>query len=113
MTENLPETTPGDPPALPVQADPGPYAEAVEEYLDAQDWLTAVDAPFKVHARKIASSLDQQLARTGEVQSALASSFDKVLVRLEARRPPPAPRAPSLTDPGPMGEQSVFEVGFQ
>lgn len=88
--------------------EPGPYEVAVSEYLAAATWLVAGDAPFKVHARSIARSLDQQIASTGLVQSALAGSFDKVMVRLEARRPP-APAAP--TDPhelGPGGTDSIF-----
>ena len=35
-----------------------PYADAVEEYLEAATWLGPADAPLKVHARSIAKSLD-------------------------------------------------------
>lgn len=86
------------------------YVDAVEEYLEAADWLTAADAPLKVHARAIARSLDRQLEERGEIQSALASSFDKVLMRLDTRRPAPTPAPPGLGDRGPMGEQSVFDL---
>lgn len=65
------------------------YTDAIATYLDAQTWLTPADAPLKVHAQQLAHSLDRQLTLKGEIQSALASSFDKVMVRLDARRPKP------------------------
>lgn len=67
------------------------YTDAIEEYLDAADWLKPLDGPMKVHVRALARSLDQQVTKTGEIQSALASSFDKAMMRLEARRPAPMP----------------------
>lgn len=83
------------------------YSEAIEEYIAGADWLTGLDAPLKVHARSLATSLDRQLTKTGEIQSALASSFDKVLMRLDARRPKPAgvPGGPQLP-----GQGSIFDV---
>lgn len=84
------------------------YAEAVEEYLGAATWVGALDRPFVVQARSIAKSLDAQLEETGQVQSALASTFDKVLVRLEARRPPATPPALDPAADGPEGTVSIF-----
>lgn len=84
------------------------YGDAVEEYLAAAPWLGPADAPLKVHARSIAKSLDRQLVMKGEVQSALASSFDKVLLRLDKRRPPPAPAPPRLGDSDGNGTPSMF-----
>lgn len=86
----------------------GAYSVAIGEYIDAASWLTAADAPLKVHARSIAASLDKQMSRTGEIQSALASSFDKVLMRLDARRPGPPPLDPLTEGTGPHGEKSLF-----
>lgn len=118
MTDTDPPPIPpdlGENPANPepdVDVDPAEtYAGAIDAYLDAADWLTPTDAPLRVHARAIAKSLDKQMRSTGEVQSALASSFDKVLVRLEARRPatPPGPAPDPLVDGvGPHGEASIF-----
>lgn len=85
------------------------YSAAVTEYLDNAPWLTGADMPWKIHARKIAQTLDKQLREKGEVQSALASSFDKAMFRLDSRRPKsPAEPSPSLNDSGPMGEESIF-----
>ncbi|WP_311209386.1 MULTISPECIES: hypothetical protein [unclassified Aeromicrobium] len=81
------------------------YTDAIAEYLDAQTWLTAADAPLKVHAQQLARSLDQQLNAKGEIQSALASSFDKVMVRLDARRPKPV-AGPQQLD----GQLDIFSV---
>lgn len=67
------------------------YTDAVTAYLDEATWLTLVDAPFKVHAQQIAKSLDRQLTRDGEVQSALASTFQRLLASLDKRRPAPSP----------------------
>lgn len=89
----------------------GTYCEAIETYLAAADWLAPEDAPLRVHARSIARSLDRQMSTKGEIQSALASSFDKVLIRLESRRPAPvpAPAPDPLTEgTGPHGEASIF-----
>lgn len=87
----------------------GPYSEAIAEYLDGADWLNPIlDRPLMVHARSIAASLDKQMTAKGEIQSALASSFDKALMRLDARRPKP-PGIP--TDPAgdsPDGTRSIF-----
>jgi len=97
------------------EVDPDTYVGAVEVYLDAADWLTLADAPFKIHARKLAVSLDKQLAAKGEVQSALASTFAKVLGDLDKRRPgpPPAPKPDPLVDGvGPHGEASIFGLGM-
>lgn len=93
-----------------VEAPPlGLYAGAVEAYLGEATWLSAtLDAPFVVHARSIAKSLDAQLEDTGQVQSALASTFDKVLVRLEARRPAPTPAPTDPHAPSPDGTVSIF-----
>ena len=112
-SDEQPATPVTDEEAPPAPREPGPYALAVEEYLAAADWLTVLEGPLKVHARSIANSLDRQLADRGEIQSALASSFDKVLVRLEARRPAPAGALPGLGDSGPMGEQSIFTIGLE
>lgn len=102
QSEETPETVGGE--------RASPYADAVEEYLEAASWLTAADAPLKVHARSIAKSLDKQLAERDEIQSALASSFDKVLMRLDARRPP-ATRPP--TDPlAPSDDGTPSMLGF-
>ena len=87
-------------------AEPGPYAAAVAAYLELADWLDDVlDGPVVVHARSIAVSLDRQLAAKGEVQSALAGSFDKCLLRLNERRPKPAGEA----SPVPAGQTTVFD----
>lgn len=116
MTERLteaPETAadPAQTPAAPAGMPPGSlYQDSVEEYLEAAEWLTAADAPAKVNARAIARSLDSQLARTGEVQSALASMFDKALLRLDRRRPPPTPPPPGLGDDDGDGTPSMFET---
>lgn len=67
------------------------YSDAITTYLAAATWLQPADAPLKVHAQQLARSLDKQLTEKGEIQSALASSFDKVMVRLDARRPKPVP----------------------
>lgn len=112
-TEESGEVSAGAAPATPDPPAERLYRDAVEEYLEAAEWLGPADAPLKVHARAIAGSLDRQLARSGEVQSALASSFDKVLLRLDRRRPPPSPAAPGLGDRGPMGEQSIFTVELE
>lgn len=82
------------------------YTDAIRDYLDAANWLVPADAPFRVHAQQVAASLDRQLTLKGEVQSALASSFDKCLVRLEARRPKPAPGEPQVP-----GQTSIFDYG--
>lgn len=89
---------------------PGEYETAVVEFLDAADWLTALDAPLKVHARSVARSLDAQLRRDGVVQSALASSFDKVMVRLYDRRPAAPAPDPLVAGVGPQGEASMFTL---
>mgnify|MGYP001627284488 CR=1 FL=1 len=83
------------------------YQDAVESYLEAAKWLTDLDAPLKVHLRQVARSLDAQLTKSGEIQSALASSFDKCMSRLDARRPAPAPDPMSGQLPG----QTAIEVG--
>lgn len=84
------------------------YAHAIETYLREATWLVAADAPFKVHARTVAKSLDRQMATKGEVQSALASTFAKVLLLLDKRRPGPAPIDPLTQGVGPHGEASIF-----
>ncbi|WP_248579894.1 hypothetical protein [Nocardioides sp. InS609-2] len=109
MSEDSTETE-GDPTGSP---DGDTYTAAIEKYLAAATWLTDADAPLKVHARSIATSLDRQMRERFEIQSALASSFDKVLYRLDARRPAPAPAAPSLTDSGPFNEESIFGLGME
>ena len=81
----------------------GPYSSAIAEYLEGADWLDGtLDRPLMVHARSIARSLDKQMIEKGEIQSALAGSFDKALLRLEVRRPKPtgpgAPSDPQQTD---------------
>lgn len=88
------------------------YTDATEDYLEAAAaWLDVrADAPFIVQARMIAKSLDRQLTNSGEVQSALASTYTKVLQQLDRRRPAPTepptdPKAPS-TD----GTASIFTV---
>lgn len=84
----------------------GPYSAAVAEYLDGADWLDPIlDRPLMVHARSIAASLDLQMVRKGEIQSALAGSFDKALFRLDARRPKPE-AGPGSSDPA---QTSVFD----
>ena len=84
----------------------GPYSAAVAEYLDGADWLDPIlDRPLMVHARSIAASLDLQMTRKGEIQSALAGSFDKALFRLDARRPKPE-AGPGSSDPA---QTSVFD----
>lgn len=67
------------------------YVEAVTVYLADASWLTPADAPAALHLRRIASSLDKQFEDKGEVQSALASTFAKVLAGLDRRRPAPPP----------------------
>jgi len=86
---------------------PRPYRDAIEGYLSAAKHLDALDEPLKVHARALARSLDGQLNTKGEIQSALASSFDKVMMRLDARRPKPATEAPQMT-----GQTSIFDSPF-
>lgn len=86
------------------------YTGAVTAYLDGAEWLTVLDAPLKVHALAIARSLDRQLAEKGEVQSALAGSFDKVMLRLDQRRPGPARDPDPLHANGPHGEASIFQL---
>jgi len=78
------------------------YQDALTEYLAAATWLTAGDVVFKVHAQQIARSLDAQLTETGQVQSALASTFDKVLARIESRRPKPPAELGGLQVPGQL-----------
>lgn len=91
------------------ERDPGPYSAAVAGYLDGADWLDEIlDAPLIVHARSIAASLDRQMESKGEIQSALAGSFDKALFRLDARRP----KAPGGHGGGPASDphqSSVFD----
>lgn len=116
MTTPVPGEIPDNPggsDANPPADVPGDYAEAVEEFLTACDWLTPLDRPLVVHARAIARSLDRQMSGNGELQSALASSFDKAMHRLYARRPAPTPPPPGLGDRGPMGEESVFTFGLE
>ena len=85
----------------------GPYSAAVSEYLDGADWLDPIlDRPLMVHARSIAASLDLQMVRKGEIQSALAGSFDKALFRLDARRPKPQGSGSSTDDPH---QSTVFD----
>lgn len=81
------------------------YQDALAAYLDAADWLSPADVVFTVHAEQIARSLDAQLTAEAEVQSALASTFTRVMDKLEARRPKPT--AP----PGPQvpGQSQVFD----
>jgi len=67
------------------------YVAVVREYLDAATWLTAADAPHKLHLIRLAESLDRQMADKGEIQSALASTFNKTLSALDRRRPAPPP----------------------
>ncbi|WP_311210901.1 MULTISPECIES: hypothetical protein [unclassified Aeromicrobium] len=67
------------------------YAGVVQTYLAEARWLTPADAPHKLHLRRIAASLDAQFGETGQVQSALASTFHKVLAELNKRRPAPPP----------------------
>lgn len=107
-TRESPAVDSDSPPADPGMPPSSVYLDAIEEYLEAEDWLGPADAPLKVHARSIARSLDRQLDKNGEVQSALASSFDKVLLRLDRRRPPPAPRPPALGDDDGQGTPSMF-----
>lgn len=84
----------------------GPYSAAIAEYLDGAEWLDPImDRPLMVHARSIAASLDKQMAAKGEIQSALAGSFDKALFRLDARRPKPAGEAGGVPD----GQTTVFD----
>lgn len=104
MTTETTENGTGEKPATP----PGPYTTTIEAYLAAADWLTVLEGPLRVHARSIAKSLDSQLEKTGEIQSAMASSFDKVYARLEARRPPPAPVPTDPASPSPDGTASIF-----
>lgn len=115
MTTTVPDEIPENPggsDANPPSDAPGEYAQAVEAFLTEADWLTPLDRPLVVHARAIAKSLDRQMANAGELQSALASSFDKAMHRLYARRPAPTPAPPGLGDRGPMGEESVFTFGL-
>lgn len=106
MTETLEAPTTGADSSEPVPV--GAYTEAVEAFLTGATWLDAMDLPLKVHARTLATSLDKQMREKGEIQSAMASSFDKVIARLSARRPPPAP-APGSGIPGQI---DIFEAGF-
>lgn len=79
-------------------------------YLDQADWLDSVlDGPVVVHARSLAVSLDRQLAGKGEVQSALAGSFDKCLLRLNERRPKPGPAPTDPYEDSPDGTVSLFQ----
>lgn len=115
MTTEAPEESPGDgyaPPAMALEAQAPaaltPYSDAVEAYLDEADWLGVLDGPFVVQARSLARSLDRQLTVAGEVQSALASTFDKVFMRLEQRRPAPTKEPTDPHADGPSGTQSIF-----
>lgn len=104
MTENTdkPETE-----EIRTESEAGPYVEAISAYLAAADWIDeTLDRPLVVHARSIAVSLDRQMAAKGEIQSALASSFDKALFRLEARRPKPEPAPGRGGDPD---QSDIFE----
>lgn len=109
MTEESSPNDPVEPDNFQIDED-GAYLAAVEAFLDLADWLGPLDRPLIVHARALARSLDRQLASKGEVQSALAGSFDKCMFRLESRRPKPEPEesGPSLTDTGSFGEESIF-----
>ena len=109
MSTETTDTEAGETPATPPTA-PGPYADAIAAYLEAATWLGVADLPFRVHAESIARSLDAQLAAGGQVQSALASSFDKVMYRLEARRPPAGPAPTDPAAPSPDGTTSIFTV---
>lgn len=87
----------------------GPYSAAIAEYLDGADWLDPImDRPLMVHARSIATSLDKQMAAKGEIQSALAGSFDKALLRLETRRPKPQGSGIDPHADSPDGTVSIF-----
>lgn len=100
--EVIAEGKSGDADQAPV-VEAGPYSAAVAEYLDGADWLDPIlDRPLMVHARSIAASLDLQMTRKGEIQSALAGSFDKALFRLDARRPKP--------EAGPGGDPAQTSV---
>lgn len=107
MTTETPENSTDETPAPPV-VEPGPYTGAIRAYLEAATWLGVADLPFRVHAESIAKSLDVQLAKDGQVQSALASSFDKVMYRLEARRPPATPAPTDPAAPSADGTVSIF-----
>lgn len=86
-----------------------PYSDATEAYLRAATWLDPLaDAPFVVQARMVARSLDRQLNNTGEVQSALASTYSKALAALDRRRPAPEPDAPDPTADSADGTLSIF-----
>lgn len=79
------------------------YSGVVRTYLAEATWLTGADAPHKLHLQRIAASLDAQFGKTGEVQSALASTFNKTLTALDRRRPAPpadpmAGQMPGQTD---------------
>lgn len=80
------------------------YQDGVADYLDVADWIEPADVITTIHLQQIARSLDAQLTKTGEVQSALASTFSKTIAALNARRPKPA-SAPS----GVPGQTDVFD----
>lgn len=108
--EIQPQGEPDQPETEPIETDwdeVETYTSAIESYLREASWLTPADAVYKVHARKVAASLDRQLRDKGEVQSALASTFGKVLEILEKRRPVPVPD-PLRDGVGPHGEKSLF-----
>lgn len=88
------------------------YVAATHAYLAEATWLTPADAPFRLHALNIARSLDLQMRTKGEVQSALASTYAKVLVLLDKRRPAPT-FDPMTQGTGPHGEASLFGEGME
>jgi hypothetical protein len=111
---DTPETDPwsvsDQPESEPIETESEPietYQAATEAYLSEASWLTSADAPFRLHALNIARSLDLQMRTKGEVQSALASTYAKVLVMLDKRRPA-ATFDPLRQGTGPHGEQSIF-----
>lgn len=85
------------------------YSDATEGYLEAATWLDPLaDGPFIVQARMIAKSLDRQLNNGGEVQSALASTYTKVLQHLDRRRPAPEQPPTDPKAPSADGTASIF-----
>jgi hypothetical protein len=109
MTTENSEIVAGDTaPSPPVQITA--YTEATEAYLAAATWLEPLDAPFTVQARMIAKSLDRQLTNSGEVQSALASTYTKVLQQLDRRRPAPTAPPTDPAAPSSDGTASIFTV---
>lgn len=80
------------------------YQDALATYLEAANWLTPADGIFQVNAEQIARTLDRQLTRTGEVQSALVSTFHKAMAILNTSRPRPAAPAEGI-----RGQTQVFD----